>query len=77
MKLLLHKGTLASDLAFIHAYLNLIPDVIQKLENRRLSLNAQLAIIEDVQSKIPLLPGLQGSILKHKATEVLEKNMGL
>jgi hypothetical protein len=77
VKLLLQKDTLASDLAFIQAYLHFLPDVIRKLEGRGLGLNAQLAMVEDVQSKIALLPGSRGVILKRKADSVFEKNTGL
>ena len=77
IKLLLQKGTLASDLAFIHGYLNFLPDVIRKLEGRGLSLSTQIALVEDVQSKINSLPGDRGSLLKRKHTDVFSKNTGL
>lgn len=77
VKLLLQKGTLASDLAFIHGYLSFLPDVIRKLEARGLPLSTQIALVEDVKSKINSLPGSRGILLKRKVTDVFSKNTGL
>ncbi len=77
VKSVLKSRTLPSDLAFINSYLHSLPEAIKKLETRGLSLNSQLAIVEDVRSQVSRIPGSRGGILKKKCDYIFTKNAGL
>lgn len=76
LKTLILKDNLPTDLAFIRTYLAFLPDKITKLETRGLALHAQVEIIEEVQRKIQIIPGLRGHLLQKKLNDVLSKNVG-
>ena len=58
-------------------HLAYLPDAIQNLEKRGLTLHAQIEIIDDVCQKISIIPGARGKILARKSTDVFTKNLGL
>ena len=74
--LLASKKKLGADLAFINAHLAFLPAAITKLEERGLSLNDQITIIDEVRTKIYQIPGSRGSIFRKKTDFVFTKNGG-
>ena len=77
LKSLIHTTPqLPIDLAFIRSYLAFLPDIIEKLETRGLTLNQQIELVENARSKIDSIPGARGEIFKLKAAKVFNKNTG-
>lgn len=74
---LLTKDSVASELTFIKSHLGFLPGAITKLEESGLALDKSLAVIEDVQNKLHLIPGPKGEIFRSKMSAVIKKNAGL
>ena len=77
LKTLMQKSTLRAELAFVNTYLSFLSQVLIKLQTKGLSLNDQLAVVDDVTSKIHSIPGTRGLPLIRKVDDIFQKNEGL
>lgn len=71
------KDSIKADLSFIKAHLSFLPNSIQHLEIAGLTLAEALAVVEDADQRIGLIPGPKGAFFKAKMNSVLKKNSAL
>jgi len=67
---------LETNLVFIHGNYGYLPDVIEKLETRGLSLTSSIEIVRKICEKLNSVSGITGKLINEKFKNVLDKNKG-
>ncbi|KAF2894828.1 hypothetical protein ILUMI_11351 [Ignelater luminosus] len=77
VKALLSETAIVKELAFIKSYIEFLPDIMEALETRGMTLKDQLEKLSFVEEKLKILPGKKGKVLQQKFENVFGNNSGL
>ncbi|KAF2887768.1 hypothetical protein ILUMI_18405, partial [Ignelater luminosus] len=66
VKALLFETAIVKELAFIKSYIEFLPDIMEALETREMSLKDQLEKHSFVEEKLKIVPGKEGKVLQQK-----------
>ncbi|KAF2884325.1 hypothetical protein ILUMI_21844 [Ignelater luminosus] len=77
VKALLFETAIVKELAFIKSYIEFVPDIMEALETRGMTLKDQLEKLSFVEEKLKIVPGKEGKVLQQKFENVFGNNSGL
>ncbi|KAF2892862.1 hypothetical protein ILUMI_13313 [Ignelater luminosus] len=77
VKALLSETAIVKELAFIKSYIEFLPDIMEALETRGMTLKDQLEKLSFVEEKLKIVPGKEGKVLQQKFENVFGNNSGL
>jgi len=72
----LNSATLETELIYISAHLAFLPTFIEKLEEKGLTLDKAVHLVEKAQAELDSIPGENSRVLSAKLKRVLENNPG-
>ncbi|KAF2905786.1 hypothetical protein ILUMI_00381 [Ignelater luminosus] len=77
VKALLSETAIVKELAFIKSYIEFLPDIMEALETRGMTLKDQLEKLSFVEEKLKIVPGKEGKVFQQKFEYVFGNNSGL
>ncbi|KAF2891719.1 hypothetical protein ILUMI_14454 [Ignelater luminosus] len=77
VKALLSETAIVKELAFIKSSIEFLPDIMEALETRGMTLKDQLEKLSFVEEKLKIFPGNEGKVLQQKFENVFGNNSGL